>query len=360
VNDSDEVKNGHGERDDTMRGAAALKMLWSRHAVVSMVLFVTMMMASFAGSPTVIESSTSDEGTPLSENGEKVQTELILIPSEEDGGSQDHLGALGIATPIDESQPVQSRVDDIVAQGGIAIVNHPRLFSSLTTQDMARLRGYSGIEIYNGFAATEFQGRGDAVDLFDAVNSSLTEADMGLLWGFAVDDAHGVEDLGKGYIVTKASHSDADSIVASLRNGSFYSSTGATIEAVRVVARKEIIVTASEESTITFIAKGGTIMHRTDQPSSSASYHVQGDEGYVRVEVDNPSGKAWTQPMEVGSTGVTNNPYASRGRWLKGSIHCHTTESDGHCTPREVVDWHKQNGYSFLAITDHNKITMPS
>jgi hypothetical protein len=101
----------------------------------------------------------------------------------------------------------------------MAIVNHPRLFSSLTTQDLARLGGYAGIEIYNGFAAAEFQGRGDAVDLFDAVNSRLTEADMDLVWGFAVDDAHG-EDLAT-YIVTKASHSTR-SIVDSPRNGSFY------------------------------------------------------------------------------------------------------------------------------------------
>jgi hypothetical protein len=62
--------------------------------------------------------------------------------------------------------------------------------------------------------------------------------------------------------------------------------------------------------------------------------------------------------MKVDSTGITHNPYAAKGRWLKGSIHCHTIESDGSCTPRQIIDWCTENGYRFLAITDHNKITV--
>ena len=40
--------------------------------------------------------------------------------------------------------------------------------------------------------------------------------------------------------------------------------------------------------------------------------------------------------------------------WYKGNLHCHTTDSDGDCTPEEVVKRYKEQGYSFLAITDHN------
>ena len=38
---------------------------------------------------------------------------------------------------------------------------------------------------------------------------------------------------------------------------------------------------------------------------------------------------------------------------LKGGLHCHTTRSDGDGTPEEVIRLHKQNGYDFLALTDH-------
>ncbi len=37
----------------------------------------------------------------------------------------------------------------------------------------------------------------------------------------------------------------------------------------------------------------------------------------------------------------------------KGGLHCHTTRSDGHGTPKEVIRLYKKNGYDFLALTDH-------
>ena len=40
-------------------------------------------------------------------------------------------------------------------------------------------------------------------------------------------------------------------------------------------------------------------------------------------------------------------------KMLKGGLHCHTTRSDGAGTPEEVIRLHKDNGYDFLAITDH-------
>ena len=43
------------------------------------------------------------------------------------------------------------------------------------------------------------------------------------------------------------------------------------------------------------------------------------------------------------------------GRWLKGNLHAHTTESDGDRTPEECIAMYKAHGYDFLAITDHRK-----
>ena len=40
--------------------------------------------------------------------------------------------------------------------------------------------------------------------------------------------------------------------------------------------------------------------------------------------------------------------------FLKGALHCHTTRSDGHGTPEEVIRLHHENGYHFMALTDHN------
>jgi len=43
--------------------------------------------------------------------------------------------------------------------------------------------------------------------------------------------------------------------------------------------------------------------------------------------------------------------------WIKGSLHCHSTSSDGLLSPKEVADYYTSRGYSLLAITDHGKIT---
>ena len=48
------------------------------------------------------------------------------------------------------------------------------------------------------------------------------------------------------------------------------------------------------------------------------------------------------------------NGFTETGNWYKGNIHCHTTNSDGCLTPEEVVKLYKENGYSFLAISDHD------
>ena len=42
-------------------------------------------------------------------------------------------------------------------------------------------------------------------------------------------------------------------------------------------------------------------------------------------------------------------------KMLKGGLHCHTTRSDGRGTPEEVIRYHYDHGYDFLAITDHRK-----
>jgi hypothetical protein len=42
------------------------------------------------------------------------------------------------------------------------------------------------------------------------------------------------------------------------------------------------------------------------------------------------------------------------GRWFKGSLHIHSTASDGRLTPEEVITWYRGHGYHFLALTDHD------
>ncbi len=41
--------------------------------------------------------------------------------------------------------------------------------------------------------------------------------------------------------------------------------------------------------------------------------------------------------------------------WYKGNWHTHTTVSDGRKTPEEALALYRENGYDFIALTDHYK-----
>jgi hypothetical protein len=54
------------------------------------------------------------------------------------------------------------------------------------------------------------------------------------------------------------------------------------------------------------------------------------------------------------------NPFAAPGPFLKGNLHLHTTQSDGRLEPQEAINLYRDAGYDFLAITDHNRLTLTS
>ena len=48
------------------------------------------------------------------------------------------------------------------------------------------------------------------------------------------------------------------------------------------------------------------------------------------------------------------NPFYGEAHWMKGNLHAHSTLSDGMCTPDELKQIYVEEGYSFIAYTDHN------
>lgn len=45
---------------------------------------------------------------------------------------------------------------------------------------------------------------------------------------------------------------------------------------------------------------------------------------------------------------------SSEPRWWKGNLHTHSLWSDGNDYPEQIVRWYQENGYQFLALSDHN------
>jgi hypothetical protein len=46
-------------------------------------------------------------------------------------------------------------------------------------------------------------------------------------------------------------------------------------------------------------------------------------------------------------------PFDRPGRFFRGNLHTHSTRSDGHAEPQEVVDAYRAAGHDFLVLSDH-------
>ncbi|MCK0147974.1 histidinol-phosphatase [Arenibacter sp. F26102] len=62
----------------------------------------------------------------------------------------------------------------------------------------------------------------------------------------------------------------------------------------------------------------------------------------------------------LGSCGDDNKSADKTGnkRWYKGNLHTHSFWSDGDEFPETILDWYKSNDYQFIALSDHNTISM--
>ncbi len=50
---------------------------------------------------------------------------------------------------------------------------------------------------------------------------------------------------------------------------------------------------------------------------------------------------------------MENLPFDRPGRFYKGNLHTHSTNSDGSHSPERVTAFYREAGYDFLALTDH-------
>lgn len=232
-------------------------------------------------------------------------------------------------------------------------LNHPNHKWAITAEELMLVRHERFFEVYNGHPRV--RNGGDATHLttdamWDAIlTRRLAELHLPPMFGLAVDDAHhyqitalGQANAGRGWVMVRAPHLTAESLIAALEAGDFYASTGVILTDVRR-SGTELAVEIQAEPGVTYVtrfigtrrgydpasqvlppapADAGTLPHRrysrdvgavlAEVAGPRASYPLRGDELYVRAKIISSKPKpnasvadevecAWTQPLVRGA-----------------------------------------------------------
>ncbi len=235
---------------------------------------------------------------------------MVLIPGMElslgrtEVNTTFHIVSIGIRERLrhrdfDLDGDPQRAIDDAKKQGAVAILAHP-YWSGLSKNDMLRLTGYDGVEIYNSNCEV-YNGAGDSRPHVDSI---LAVGRRPLI--FAVDDHHATPELMKipdsaiSWISVKAKR-DPVSILASIKAGLFYASNGPEIKGITIEG-DTIVAKTSPAASIGFISSPsrGTKYWAQDKPLEEASYTPRKNETYIRVEATNENGRtAWSNPIYI-------------------------------------------------------------
>ncbi|MDA1080294.1 MAG: CehA/McbA family metallohydrolase [Gemmatimonadetes bacterium] len=246
-------------------------------------------------------------------------------PAHPDGVRQAHVNALGVTRMIRPegeryiAQPPMAPVYErnlaaIRAAGGVPQVNHPNFRWSVPLDVMAALPDSTLFELWNGHPIVYNLGGADSLGNAMPSTESLWDSLLTrgkLLFAVADDDSHSfkpeeadnpdVPRPGRGWVMVRADTLTTEAILASLRRGDFYASTGVTLRRYDSSAHHvELEITPSNDIRyrIDFIGSGGRVLATSTK--LHARYDITGTEGYVRARVTDSHGRrAWTQPVMV-------------------------------------------------------------
>ena len=188
---------------------------------------------------------------------ERSTKKLLVIPSTElnawcGGPEHDaHVLALGVRAdpeiPASEFAQLQEVVDWILANGGVPYIAHT-YWSGLRTEQWEQCEGLLGLEVWNSGCELEV-GRGDSSIHWDEALEGGAA-----LQGIATDDSHHPGyDSGFAWTMVRATDRSQEAVLDALRGGSFYSSTGPSIESVEVDGNA-VVVRSSPAQSVTLVS----------------------------------------------------------------------------------------------------------
>ncbi|MFF9870124.1 CehA/McbA family metallohydrolase [Streptomyces sp. NPDC013953] len=215
-----------------------------------------------------------------------------------EAGPSWHIVAVGLPLDFLPPKPGESgpelarRARDAGAFIGMA---HPSA-SLLTAADAESLDAAHAVEVYNALAARE--DRGESWHLTDILLNRGRR-----LTAYAADDAHFQPQDPPGcaaWVHVRAASLDPDQLVAALKAGHFYSSTGPELYDVRLEGgRITVRCSPARKVLLTGGVPGAQVIQGDALTECSLPVEMFGN-GYCRVTVEDATGgRAWTNPIHL-------------------------------------------------------------
>ncbi|MHB8732338.1 MAG: PHP domain-containing protein [bacterium] len=236
---------------------------------------------------------------------------LVLVPGVEVDagrtgvGTAFHILGIGLREMIEvpresavrHALPAQTVVDRLRAAGAVVFVAHP-YWTGVVAHDLMPLRDVAGIEVFNANVEEDIGKGCSGVHWDDCLVRRRP------LLGAANDDAHWkFADHGKAWTMLRAETLTPESVTAGLAAGSFYASTGVTLEDVAFdgeTATVRVAGPGAREVRFVCDTRWGSRVRAGGTPLREASHALRGREQYLRIEVTGPDGAmAWTNPLFV-------------------------------------------------------------
>lgn len=210
-----------------------------------------------------------------------------------------HLLAVGLPldfAPYTDDETPADVIKRALDAGAFVAVPHPNWYT-LTVEDFEALGQVHAVECYNG-TADRHNDRGYSWHYIDML-TSLGHRVAAL----AVDDTHMVPERGdfmRGWVYVKAESLTPDALLDALKAGQYYSSTGAQLHHVEVIAGDKVRVECSPAEAILVNGERASTVRQDGHGLTSAELDISQWKSprFCRVTViDRNGGRAWTNPI---------------------------------------------------------------
>ncbi len=213
-------------------------------------------------------------------------------------GGMWHILAVGL--PFGFAAPTEQESGPEIAQralatGAFVAAAHPQWYT-LTERDLEALGPVDAIEIFNGVAINH----NDRADSWQLADIALGRGRR--YWTYAADDFHAFvnrDDFDQGWVWVKSKENQPDALLAALKAGAFYSSTGAQIHDLQVEWGKEVVVRCSPAEWVFVSGKGPGAAAVHGHGLTEARLDISKmTSPYLRITVRNArGGRAWSNPI---------------------------------------------------------------